>query len=80
MNRALASLYQDANWSHQDINTFISVTKEQMTKATESLYTAEKIKYYYDEVKAKEDAGYIVSFIDMAGLILEELVFGRVSS
>lgn len=80
MNRALAALYQDNNWSQKDIDRFISSAKERMTKSILSVFTPEKMEYYNEEIQAKEKEGYIVSLIDMAGLILEELVFEKVSS
>lgn len=57
----------------------ISAAEQQMTKSTLSAFTLEKMDYYASEMAQKENNGYLVSFIDMAGLILEHLVFGRVS-
>lgn len=51
-----------------------------MTKNILSVFSPEKMEYYNEEIKAKENEGFIVSFIDMAGLILEQLVFEKVSS
>lgn len=62
------------------MDTVISATKEPMTKNILSVFSPDKMEYYSEEMKAKENEGYIVSFIDMAGLILEQLVFGKVSS
>ncbi|XP_068183643.1 cytosolic phospholipase A2 beta isoform X2 [Antennarius striatus] len=74
---ALATLYQEANWSQQDIDEIISAAKEQMTKSVLSAFSMEKFQYYDKEILKKENNGYLVSFIDMAGLVLEHLVFGK---
>ncbi|XP_068597164.1 cytosolic phospholipase A2 zeta isoform X2 [Brachionichthys hirsutus] len=74
---ALATLYQEADWSQEDINEIISAAKEQMTKSVLSAFSVEKFDYYNEEITKKENDGYLVSFIDMAGLILEHLVFGK---
>lgn len=50
-----------------------------MTKKTCSGFTLEKIKYYHQEMEEKEKQGHLVSYIDMTGLIIEELLFGQVS-
>ncbi|XP_029986111.1 cytosolic phospholipase A2 zeta-like [Sphaeramia orbicularis] len=74
---ALASLYQKANWSHQDLEVVIKEAKEQMTKSPLSLLSGDKLQYYSQEMDTKEKDGHMVSFIDMAGLVLEQLVFGK---
>ncbi|XP_076599456.1 cytosolic phospholipase A2 zeta-like [Chaetodon auriga] len=74
---AMSTLYQEANWSQQDINRVISAAKEQMTKSTLSAFSLEKLQYYFDEKMKRRNEGYIVSLIDTAGLVLEHLVFGR---
>nr|XP_046258518.1 cytosolic phospholipase A2 beta [Scatophagus argus] len=74
---AMSALYQEANWSQQDMDDIISTVKVQMTKSTMSAFSREKLQYYYDEMEVKGNDGYIVSLIDMAGLILEHLVFGK---
>uniref|UniRef100_A0A672ZX05 Phospholipase A2 n=1 Tax=Sphaeramia orbicularis TaxID=375764 RepID=A0A672ZX05_9TELE len=71
---ALASLYQKANWSHQDLEVVIKEAKEQMTKSPLSLLSGDKLQYYSQEMDTKEKDGHMVSFIDMAGLVLEQLV------
>lgn len=76
----MSTLYQEANWSQQDINKIISAAKEQMSKSVFSAFSHEKLQYYREEMAEKRNEGYIVSLIDMAGLILEHLVFGKVSS
>lgn len=80
VNRAMSSLYQDANWSQEDMDSIISATETQMTKSILSAFSPEKMQYYSEEIAEKEQDGYIVSLIDMMGLIAEHIVFGKVSS
>ncbi|XP_068574974.1 cytosolic phospholipase A2 zeta-like [Cebidichthys violaceus] len=74
---AMSTLYQEANWSQEDIDGVISAKKEQMTKSILSAFSAEKLQYYRDEMAEKEQEGYSASLIDMLGLIFEHLVFGK---
>ncbi len=80
VDRAMSALYQEDNWSQEDINSIISAVKEQLTKSFLSVFSPEKLLYYSEEMTEKENQGYIVSLIDMAALVIEHLVFGRVSS
>ncbi|KAM6922712.1 cytosolic phospholipase A2 beta [Lycodopsis pacificus] len=74
---AMSSLYQEANWSHEDMDSVISAKKEQMTKSVLSAISYEKLHYYREEIAEKEQEGYMVSLIDMCGLIIEHVVFGK---
>lgn len=74
---AMSTLYQEADWSQQDMDNIISEAKEQMTKSVLSAFSFEKLQYYCEEVAEKENQGYTVSLVDMGGLILEHLVFGK---
>ncbi|XP_035519757.1 cytosolic phospholipase A2 zeta-like [Morone saxatilis] len=74
---AMSTLYQEVNWSQQDIDIIISAAKDQMTKSVLSVFSPEKLQYYSEVMAERGNEGYIVSLIDMAGLILEHLVFGK---
>ncbi|XP_034408494.1 cytosolic phospholipase A2 zeta-like isoform X2 [Cyclopterus lumpus] len=74
---AMSALYQEANWSQEDMDSVISEKKEQMTKSMLSLFSPEKLQYYREEIAEKEQNGYSVSLIDMLGLVFEQLVFGK---
>ncbi|KAK7901745.1 hypothetical protein WMY93_018514 [Mugilogobius chulae] len=73
---ALSTLCQHEDWSHS-LESVIRQNKQQMTKSTLSAFSMEQMKYYYSEMEQKEKQGHLVSYIDMAGLILEHLVFGQ---
>uniref|UniRef100_A0A8C3ATP5 Phospholipase A2 n=1 Tax=Cyclopterus lumpus TaxID=8103 RepID=A0A8C3ATP5_CYCLU len=70
---AMSALYQEANWSQEDMDSVISEKKEQMTKSMLSLFSPEKLQYYREEIAEKEQNGYSVSLIDMLGLVFEQL-------
>ncbi|KAM9345081.1 cytosolic phospholipase A2 zeta-like [Symphorus nematophorus] len=74
---AMSTLYQEANWSQQDMDSFISASKEQMTKSFLSAFSPQNLQYYEKEIAEKEKEGHTTSLIDMWGLILEHLVFGK---
>uniref|UniRef100_A0AAV2JP53 Phospholipase A2 n=1 Tax=Knipowitschia caucasica TaxID=637954 RepID=A0AAV2JP53_KNICA len=76
---ALSSLCQDEDWSHR-LETLISKTRVQMTKSTMGAFSLDQMSYYWDRMEQKEKQGHLVSYIDMAGLILEHLVFGETNS
>lgn len=76
----MSALYQDANWSHQDMNEIISALEKQLTSNVLSNFSVEKMSYYNEEMKVKENEGHLVSLVDMWGLFVEQLVFGKVSS
>ncbi|XP_068424046.1 cytosolic phospholipase A2 zeta-like [Clinocottus analis] len=73
----MSTMYQEDNWSHQDIDTVISAKKEMMTKSILSVFSPEKVQYYREQMAEKDQEGYTVSLIDMLGLIFEQLVFGK---
>ncbi|XP_056292175.1 cytosolic phospholipase A2 beta-like [Pseudoliparis swirei] len=74
---AMSTLYQEDNWSHEDMDSVISAKKEQITKSILSIFSPEKLLYYSEEIAEKERDGYIGSLIDMLGLVFEELIFGK---
>ncbi|XP_033978302.1 cytosolic phospholipase A2 zeta-like [Trematomus bernacchii] len=74
---AMSTLYQEDNWSQEDIDSIISASKEQMTKSVLSAFSPEKLQYYSEETAKKEQEGHPVSLVDNVGLLLEHLVFGK---
>ncbi|KAM9345079.1 LOW QUALITY PROTEIN: cytosolic phospholipase A2 zeta-like [Symphorus nematophorus] len=63
--------------SQQDMDSFISASKEQLTKSFLSAFSPQSLQYYRKEMAEKEKEGHITSLIDWWGLILEHLVFGK---
>ncbi|XP_030011021.1 cytosolic phospholipase A2 zeta-like isoform X2 [Sphaeramia orbicularis] len=73
----MSSLYRDPNWSKQSLEKFINDEKVQMTKKLSSAFSEEKTKYYMKQMEEKRKAGYMQSFSDLSGLIIEHLIFGK---
>lgn len=76
----MSTLYQDEHWSQEDIDIFISAVKEEMSKDIMSCFSVDKLTYYNKELALRGDDGFIVTCIDMWALVIEHLVFGKVSS
>ncbi|XP_055077643.1 cytosolic phospholipase A2 beta-like [Periophthalmus magnuspinnatus] len=73
---AMSTLCQEENWSH-NLENIISKNRKELTKKANSSFTLEMMHYYYAEMEEKEKQGHLVSYIDMAGLMLEHLLFGQ---
>uniref|UniRef100_UPI003AABA0C7 cytosolic phospholipase A2 zeta-like n=1 Tax=Centroberyx gerrardi TaxID=166262 RepID=UPI003AABA0C7 len=73
----MASLYQQANWSQQDIDSAISAMEGKITKRFLSSFSTDKLQYYKDELDKKGKEGHIVSLVDMWGLVIEHLIFEK---
>ncbi|XP_061913871.1 cytosolic phospholipase A2 beta-like [Entelurus aequoreus] len=74
---AMSALYQDANWSHDGIDSTIAEIKKEITKDFLSVFTPEKMQYYSQEMEDKIKNGHNASQTDMPGLIYEQIVFGK---
>ncbi|XP_068424048.1 cytosolic phospholipase A2 zeta-like [Clinocottus analis] len=74
---AMSDLYQEPNWSQQDVDSVISAKKEQMTQHLRNLVSLEKHFSNTKRIAEKEQDGYTTSFIDRLGLVFEQLVFGK---
>ena len=77
-NRALATLYQEADWSQCDMDESISAMEGEITKSFLSAFTPEKLQYYRHQMAEKEKEGHMVSLIDMWGLVIEHCLYGKV--
>uniref|UniRef100_A0A8C8BZG0 Phospholipase A2 n=1 Tax=Oncorhynchus tshawytscha TaxID=74940 RepID=A0A8C8BZG0_ONCTS len=74
---ALATLYQEADWSQRDMDESISAMEEEITKSILSAFTTEKLLYYKHQMAEKEKEGHMVSLIDMWGLVIEHCLYGK---
>uniref|UniRef100_A0A8C7L592 Phospholipase A2 n=1 Tax=Oncorhynchus kisutch TaxID=8019 RepID=A0A8C7L592_ONCKI len=75
---ALATLYQEADWSQCDMDESISAMEGEITKSFFSAFTPEKLQYYRHQMEEKEKEGHMVSLIDMWGLVIEHCLYGKV--
>ncbi|XP_070982010.1 cytosolic phospholipase A2 zeta-like [Oncorhynchus clarkii lewisi] len=74
---ALATLYQEADWSQCDMDESISAMEGEITKSFLSAFTPEKLQYYRHQMAEKEKEGHMVSLIDMWGLVIEHCLYGK---
>uniref|UniRef100_A0A8C5SCA5 Phospholipase A2 n=1 Tax=Laticauda laticaudata TaxID=8630 RepID=A0A8C5SCA5_LATLA len=71
---AMAHLYRDAYWSQNDLHEKIQEAKKQVTKSKLEMFTANRMKYYYQQLNQRKQEGYPITFIDLWGLIIEYLL------
>ncbi|XP_026559769.1 cytosolic phospholipase A2 epsilon-like, partial [Pseudonaja textilis] len=71
---AMAHLYRDAYWSQNDLHEKIQEAKKQVTKSKLEMFTANRMKYYYQQLTQRKQEGYPITFIDLWGLIIEYLL------
>ncbi|KAJ6667287.1 hypothetical protein lerEdw1_017265 [Lerista edwardsae] len=67
----LSCLYQDPEWSRKDLRGPISKVRDKMSCSKVGAFSSERLKYYFQELNAMENAGRKVSFTDLWGLIVE---------
>lgn len=78
--RALASIYEEPNWSKGDIDKTMESVKKELSKTILSLFSSEQLWQYKEKIDEREKQGHIVSLIDMWGLALEYLFRGKVKT
>ncbi|XP_056332840.1 cytosolic phospholipase A2 zeta isoform X1 [Danio aesculapii] len=74
---ALASIYEEPNWSKGDIDKTMESVKKELSKTIFSLFSSEQLRQYKEKIDEREKQGHIVSLIDMWGLALEYLFRGK---
>lgn len=74
----MSTLYEDSHWSKRDITAVTGPIKTEMIQRHEDMLSTEKISYYRKEMKQKEKEGHLVSYVDMWGLVIEHLIYGKV--
>ncbi|XP_061467300.1 cytosolic phospholipase A2 zeta-like [Rhineura floridana] len=67
----MSMLYQDSEWSCKDLRGSISNARDKMSSSKVGAFSSERLKYYFQELNAMENAGRKVSFTDLWGLIVE---------
>ncbi|XP_043119722.1 cytosolic phospholipase A2 zeta [Puntigrus tetrazona] len=74
---ALASLYEDSNWSKGGLDKSMESIKKELSKKALSMFSSEQLKEYKKRMEEREKEGQLVSLIDMWGLALEYLFYGK---
>ncbi|XP_030900380.2 cytosolic phospholipase A2 zeta isoform X2 [Melopsittacus undulatus] len=67
----LSTLYQDPEWSQKDLQDAIRKAQATVSSSKAGAFSPERLKYYFQELKAMEISGRKVSFTDLWGLIVE---------
>ncbi|XP_065541500.1 cytosolic phospholipase A2 zeta isoform X3 [Lathamus discolor] len=67
----LSTLYQDPEWSQKNLQDAIRRAQAMVSGSKAGAFSPERLKYYFQELKAMEISGRKVSFTDLWGLIVE---------
>ncbi|XP_070787398.1 cytosolic phospholipase A2 epsilon-like [Pituophis catenifer annectens] len=71
----MSRLYQDPNWSQNDLEKPLRSVQNHVTKNKFlASFAPEKLKYYAKELWQRYQEGYSVSFTDLWGLIIEAML------
>ncbi|XP_041920742.1 cytosolic phospholipase A2 zeta [Alosa sapidissima] len=74
---AMSILYENANWSQGDLSTITEPIKTEMIKRYQDIVSTRQLSYYFEEMNHKEKEGHPVTYIDMWGLAIEHLIYGK---
>ena len=74
----MSTLYENADWSQGDLGVVTEPMKVEMIKRYQNILSTERLSYYREEMGQKEKDGLPVSLIDMWGLAIEHLIYGKV--
>ncbi|XP_043836498.1 cytosolic phospholipase A2 delta [Dromiciops gliroides] len=75
----LSSLYEDPDWSQQDLEKPINHARENMTKSKLGAFSLGSMKGYQQELRRRAEEGRPPSFVDLWALVLEYLLHGKVT-
>ncbi|XP_042300911.1 cytosolic phospholipase A2 zeta [Sceloporus undulatus] len=67
----MSMLYQDSEWSCKDLRGAVINARDKISSSKVAGFSSERLKYYFQELSAMENAGRKVSFTDLWGLIVE---------
>ncbi|XP_072545010.1 cytosolic phospholipase A2 zeta-like [Salminus brasiliensis] len=74
---AVSTLYSDPGWSARGMDEVMLSVQKELSKSMSSLFSPRLLQYYSRELEQREKEGHPVSLIDMWGLALEQLIFGK---
>ncbi|XP_062375525.1 cytosolic phospholipase A2 zeta-like isoform X1 [Sardina pilchardus] len=74
---AMSILYQNADWSQGDLSMIIEPVKTEMIKRYQDILSTDQLSYYFEEMNLKEKEGHTATYIDMWGLAIEHLIYGK---
>ncbi|XP_076833819.1 cytosolic phospholipase A2 zeta isoform X2 [Brachyhypopomus gauderio] len=74
---ATASLYTDPCWSRTDMDKAMVSVQKELSKSAAGLFFPHLLRYYSAELEQREQEGHAVSLIDLWGLAIEQLIYGK---
>ncbi|OCT68552.1 hypothetical protein XELAEV_18039853mg [Xenopus laevis] len=69
----MSNLYEDPEWSQNELSEFIHNAKEQVTRTKTKTFSMERLKYYHKELRQAAMEGQKTSFTDLWGLMIESM-------
>ncbi|XP_061467302.1 cytosolic phospholipase A2 epsilon-like isoform X2 [Rhineura floridana] len=69
----MVNLYEDADWSHKDLEGQINDARKHVMKNKLSCFSGKHLKYYEKEIWQRHLEGHKLSFTDLWGLIIESM-------
>ncbi|NXI40165.1 PA24E phospholipase, partial [Galbula dea] len=67
----MAKLYEDANWSQNDLRGLIGDIREHVIKSKLHCFSLDRMKYYEKELCERKQEGHKLSFTDLWGLFID---------
>uniref|UniRef100_A0A8B9MNP0 PLA2c domain-containing protein n=1 Tax=Accipiter nisus TaxID=211598 RepID=A0A8B9MNP0_9AVES len=67
----MAKLYEDANWSHNDLRGPIGDIRKHVIKSKLHCFSLDHMKYYEKELCERKQEGHKLSFTDLWGLFID---------
>ncbi|XP_042560281.1 cytosolic phospholipase A2 zeta-like [Clupea harengus] len=74
---AMSTLYEKPDWSQKDLAVVTEPIKKEMFGRYQSIFSNEQHYYYKQEMEQREADGLPVSLIDLWGLFIEHLIYGK---
>nr|XP_033808459.1 cytosolic phospholipase A2 delta-like [Geotrypetes seraphini] len=71
----MSKLYEDADWSHNDLEGPVNSVKKHVTKSKVGSLSWNRLKYYQKEMKQIVEGGRQTSFTDLWGLLIESMFY-----
>ena len=74
----MSTLYEKPDWSQKDLAVVTEPMKKEMFGRYQSIFSNEQLYYYKQEMEQRDADGLQVSLIDLWGLVIEHLIYGKV--
>ncbi|XP_054827559.1 cytosolic phospholipase A2 epsilon-like isoform X2 [Eublepharis macularius] len=69
---ALSNLYENANWSQEDLSGAIAEARKHMTECERNVFCLENLKEYNKALEQREKEGYKTCITDLWGLFIDK--------